>query len=85
MDLKINVSKRSSRFSEVRYDGLHLEVVFRNSDNNVVKYIGVSQMVFEQFIGSQSMGKYYDDLIQDRYVRIREVEVSVDPEERKAA
>lgn len=71
MKLKINVSQRSSCFEEVRYDGLYLGLMFKNS-TEVFTHIGVSQETFEEFLGVESMGTYYHEHIKGRYVELKE-------------
>ncbi|KAA9161653.1 KTSC domain-containing protein [Amycolatopsis acidicola] len=57
----------SSVISAVGYDPVRrvLEVEFHNG--SVYSYDGVEPLVFEQFLGAPSKGRYFNRWIADRY------------------
>jgi len=62
--------KRSSRFTSVCYNTEEsaLTVVFRHGKVTGYHYHGVPAFVYAEFLSAESMGRYYDDFIQGRYL-----------------
>lgn len=55
----------SSNIADVAHDGENLEVTFRNGSR--YRYSGVSAEVFDEFLGSESKGRFLNQVIKGGY------------------
>lgn len=58
---------RSSAIAAVGYDAAsrRLQIRFRSGDTYT--FCGVPESVYDRLMGASSMGRYYDQVIRDRY------------------
>jgi hypothetical protein len=71
MDITVDVSARSSRINKIAYRELDntLTIAFQTGEN-FAAFSGVPKKVFEDFLGAESPGRFYDDHVKGKYIEV---------------